>query len=140
MKQKPPPQTEASTTLSYSIISPLASSSKSPTKKLPLSIASLAMTVEKRKPARLIKRRHSLVNAQHATAYNMRKSKIEDQEFLQAAALWKIERQIPIVGQVNKQLGTSVQEQTVRRRVNSELDKYPPCLGCGCKSSVLSGI
>ena len=90
-----------------------------------------------------------MVNAQHAVADNMRKRKIEDQSFLQAAALWKIERQIPdikgrsartIVGQVNKQLGTSVQEQTVRRLVNVELDKELPRLGCGCKSSVPSGI
>ena len=64
-------------------------------------------------------RRHYVVNAQHAAAENMRKRRIEDQAFLQAAALWKIEQQIPdrkgrsaitIVGQVNKQLGTYVQE------------------------------
>ena len=79
----------------------------------------------------------------------MRKRKIEDQEFLQAATLWKIERKIPdrkgryartIVGQVNKQLGTSVQKQKVRRRVNAELNKDPPCLRCICKSSDTSGI
>ena len=72
---------------------------------------------EKRKPARLIKIRHSVVNTQHASTDKTRKRKIEDQAFLQEAALWKIERQIPdrkgrsaitIVGQVNKQLGTSV--------------------------------
>ena len=90
-----------------------------------------------------------MVNTQHVAAEKMRKRKIEDQAFLQAAALWKIERQIPdrkgrsaitIVGKFNKQLGTYVQEQTVRRRVNAELDKDPPRLGCGCKSSVPSGI
>ena len=68
---------------------------------------------------------------------------------MQAAALWKIERKITdrkgiyartIVGQVKKQLGTSVQEQTVRRLVNVELEKELPGLGCGCKSSVPSGI
>ena len=85
----------------------------------------ITTTVEdaKRKPTRVIKRRHSVVNAQHAAAEKIRKSKIEDQAFLQSAALWKIERQIPdrkgrssktIVGQVNKQLGTYVLEQTVR--------------------------
>ena len=89
-----------------------------------------------------------MVSSQHAAAEKMRKRKIEDQAFLQAAALWKIDRKIPerkgrsartIIGQVNKQLGTSVQEQAVRRRVNAELDKEPPRLGCGCKSSVPSG-
>ena len=79
----------------------------------------------------------------------MRKRNIEYQAFLQAAALWNIELLISdrkersartIVGQVKKQLGTSVQEQTVRRHVNAELDKEHPRLGCGCKSSVTSGI
>ena len=91
----------------------------------------------------------SVVSSQHAAAEKMRKRKIEDQAFLQAAALCKIERQMTdrkrrysrtIVGQVNKQLGIYVQEQTVRRRVYAELDKEPPRLGCGCKSSVPSRI
>ena len=74
-----------------------------------------------------------MVNAYHAAPEKMSKRKIEDQAFLQAATLWKIELQIhdrkvrsvrTIVGQVNKQLGKYIQEQTVRRRVNAELEKY----------------
>ena len=157
LKQMPPPPHSVAIGTSSSIMSPLTSRSQSPTKQSRLSVASSTTTTTstttvedaKRKPARVIMRRHYVVNAQHAAAENMRKRRIEDQAFLQAAALWKIERQIPdrkgrsartIVGQVNKQLGTSVQEQTVRRRVNAELDKEPPRLGCGCKSSVPSGI
>ena len=82
-----------------------------------LSVASSATTAEKRKPAIVIKRRQSVVNTQNAAEEKWRKRKIEGQAFLQAAALWKIERHIrdrkgrsarTIVGQVNKQLGTSV--------------------------------
>ena len=142
-------------------MSPLTSSSQSPTKQSRLSVASSATTATttttaittvedaKRKPARVINRRHFVVNTHQAAAEKMSKRRIEDQSFLQAAALWKIERKISdrkgrsartIVGKFNKQLGTSVQEQTVRRCINSEIDKEPPRLGCGCKSSVLSGI
>ena len=126
----PPPQSVAIAT-SSSIMSPLTSRSQSPTKQSRLSVASSTTTpnstttVEdaKRKPVRVIMRRHYVVNARHAAAENMRKRRIEDQAFLQAAALWKIERQIPyikgrsartIVGNFNKKLGTSVQDQTLR--------------------------
>ena len=85
--------------------------------------ATTAVDDAKRKPGILINRRESVLNAQHAAEEKTRKINIEDQAFLQAAALWEIERKIPdrkgrsartIVGQVNKQVGTSVQEQTVR--------------------------
>ena len=94
--------------------------------------ATTAVDDAKRKPGRLINRRESVLNAQHAAEEKMRKINIEDQAFFKSAALWKIEQQMSdikgrsartIVGQVNKQLGTSIQEQTVRRRVNVELYK-----------------
>ena len=124
LKQKPPPPHSVAIGTSSSLMFPLTSSSQSPTKHSRLSVASSTTTKNatttvkdaKRKPARVIKRFQSVVNVQHAASEKMRKRKIEDQLFLQEAPLWKIERQITdrkvisartIVGQVNKQLGTS---------------------------------
>ena len=86
----PPPHYVAIGTAS-SIMSPLTSSSQSLTKQSWLSVApstktttTATTTVEdaKQKPERVIKRRHSMVNAQHSTADKTRKRKIEDQAFL----------------------------------------------------------
>ena len=68
---------------------PLTSSSQSPTKRSQLSVASSKTTTTAKKmedaelkSARVIKRLHSVVNAQHAASEKMRKRKIEDQAFL----------------------------------------------------------